>query len=60
MRPIFLKPIIFFTLLFVFCSFNDKNSNFSEPSKSTQEFQGKAMYVSKTTIDLGIWGARMS
>ena len=30
------------------------------PSIDTQEFQGKAYYFSKSRMDLGTWGSRMS
>lgn len=30
------------------------------PSPTLQEFQGEAVYFSKSTMDLGSWGARMS
>ena len=30
------------------------------PSIDTQEFQGKAYYFSKSRMDLGRWGARLS
>jgi len=30
------------------------------PAREVQEFQGKAVYMSKTRMDLGDWGARMS
>ena len=30
------------------------------PQSAIQEFQGKAFYYSKTKMELGAWGARMS
>lgn len=49
MKTILLK---FATVLSVFL--------FSYQPPATQEFQGKAYYFSKTQMDLGRWGARMS
>ena len=34
-------------------------SNFTLETE-TQEFQGQATYISKTRMELGTWGARMS
>ena len=32
----------------------------SLPENTIQDFQGKAYYFSKSSLDLGSWGARMS
>ena len=34
-------------------------NGFTEPNP-TQDFQGKAYYFSKSSLELGTWGARMS
>jgi len=33
---------------------------FTSATLNAQDFQGKAYYFSKTPMDLGAWGARMS
>ena len=48
MRPILLK-LTFLALVFLFSS-----------HAGVQEFQGQAFYISKSTMELGNWGARMS
>lgn len=54
MKSIFLKiSLLVITLLL---SFGEKDSL----DLDVQEFQGKAVYISKATMDLGRWGARMS
>ncbi len=36
------------------------NLNYDDTTTSSQEFQGKAYYMTKSKMDLGNWGARMS
>ena len=47
---------IFTTLFILFFSFFENNNEF----ETAQEFQGKAYYFSKSKMELGAWGARMS
>ena len=56
MKSILLK-ISVFTLAFLtsMLSINDE-----QVTKDVQDFQGKAYYFSKSSMDLGRWGARMS
>ena len=56
MKSIVLKlNVLAFTLLVSFGLYNSETSNISK-----QEFQGKAYYFSKSTMELGAWGARLS
>lgn len=51
----------YFTLTFLFLSLIIKNND--QPNnqpKLSKEFQGKATYISKTKMDLGNWGAKLS
>jgi GLPGLI family protein len=50
MRLFFLKLPLLITLVFLF----------NMPNSETQNFQGKAYYFSKSRMELGTWGARMS
>jgi GLPGLI family protein len=54
MKSIFLK--ISLLVITLFFSMSEKDSVKVE----VQEFQGQAIYISKATMDLGRWGARMS
>ncbi len=47
---------IFTPLFILFFSFFENNNEF----ETAQEFQGKAYYFSKSKMELGAWGARMS
>lgn len=60
MKSIFLKSsfLIFFVLFS--SAFKAKEQTYQHNKIRVQEFQGKAIYVSKSTMDLGRWGARMS
>ena len=54
MKSILLKISVFvFTVLLANTINDDKNI-------SVQEFQGQAVYISKSNMDLGKWGARLS
>lgn len=48
MKPIFCKTSILAILLLITFNING------------QKFQGKAVYMSKSKMELGNWGARMS
>lgn len=50
MKSIFLKFSVFSFLIYLSVM----------PTPEVQEFQGEAVYFSKSTMDLGSWGARMS
>ena len=50
MKTIFSKLSILVVLVFLSV----------KPTPTVQEFQGQAVYFSKSTMDLGSWGARMS
>jgi GLPGLI family protein len=54
MKSIFLKISVLVVAVLV--SFNENAS----VDTAKQEFQGQAVYISKATMDLGRWGARMS
>ncbi len=53
MKTTLLKLCVILPLLFLFISANTVE-------ESTKDFQGKAYYYSKSTMDLGRWGARLS
>ncbi|WP_299128061.1 GLPGLI family protein [uncultured Winogradskyella sp.] len=60
-----MKSIAFnlgFTLLFVLSLFQFSTNDLSKKStvKYSDDFQGQAFYVSKSTMELGRWGARLS
>jgi GLPGLI family protein len=48
-----MKPFIFRSVILMFVLLLSSNTN-------AQDFQGKAYYFSKSTMDLGRWGARLS
>lgn len=54
MKSLLLK----FTIILL--SLGLSNSPTEKENEKTQEFQGKAYYFSKSKMDLGTWGARMS
>ena len=60
MKSFLLKTsfIVFFLCFTNSLEFNI--SNFSFNSGNVQEFQGQAFYVSKSSMELGRWGARLS
>lgn len=60
MKSILLKSSILVISVLFSSSFKDKDLTDSQNEIGVQEFQGKAIYVSKSTMDLGRWGARMS
>ena len=51
MTPYFYKIICFLSIPFIFGSI---------PESETNDFQGQAVYISKSRLELGRWGARMS
>ena len=51
MIPYFYKIICFLSIPFIFGSI---------PESETNDFQGQAVYISKSRLELGRWGARMS
>ncbi|MGI9559882.1 MAG: GLPGLI family protein [Flavobacteriaceae bacterium] len=51
MIPYFYKIICFLSIPFIFGSI---------PESETNDFQGQAVYMSKSRLELGRWGARMS
>lgn len=51
MIPYFFKIICFFSIPFIFGSI---------PETKIEDFQGQAVYMSKSRLELGRWGARMS
>ena len=51
MIPYFYKIICFLSIPFIFGSI---------PESETSDFQGQAVYMSKSRLELGRWGARMS
>lgn len=51
MIPYFYKIICFLSIPFIFGSI---------PESETNDFQGQAFYMSKSRLELGRWGARMS
>ena len=51
MIPYFYKIICFLSIPFIFGSI---------PEIETNDFQGQAVYISKSRLELGRWGARMS
>lgn len=51
MIPYFHKIICFLSIPFIFGSI---------PESETNDFQGQAVYISKSRLELGRWGARMS
>ena len=51
MIPYFYKIICFLSIPFIFVSI---------PESETNDFQGQAVYISKSRLELGRWGARMS
>lgn len=51
MMPYFYKIICFLSIPFIFGSI---------PESETNDFQGQAVYISKSRLELGRWGARMS
>ena len=51
MIPYFFKIICFLSIPFIFGSI---------PESETNDFQGQAVYISKSRLELGRWGARMS
>jgi len=51
MIPCFYKIICFLSIPFIFGSI---------PESETNDFQGQAVYISKSRLELGRWGARMS
>lgn len=60
MKSILLKSSILVISVLFSSSFKDKDLTDPQNKIGIQEFQGKAIYVSKSTMDLGRWGARMS
>ena len=60
MKSILLKSSILVISVLFSSSFKDKDITDPQNEIDIQEFQGKAIYVSKSTMDLGRWGARMS
>jgi len=48
------------TLLFLALSFFSTGPTSEKPKTEAQQFQGKAYYYSKSKMELGDWGARMS
>ncbi|WP_412561668.1 GLPGLI family protein [Winogradskyella sp. MIT101101] len=60
MKSILLKSSILVLSVLFSSSFKDKEITDPQNEIDIQEFQGKAIYVSKSTMDLGRWGARMS
>jgi len=60
MRSLLLKSS-FFIFLFLFANNFDtvELRNFNDDN-TVQEFQGQATYISKSTMELGRWGARLS
>ena len=54
MKSILIKFSILFVLIFTSKDFNSTNQH------KVDEFQGQAYYMSKSTMDLGKWGARLS
>ncbi|SFR36883.1 GLPGLI family protein [Robiginitalea myxolifaciens] len=54
----FLLPVLAFV---VFGNFDTKvQQNKPQPTAIVQDFQGQAIYMSKSSLELGSWGARMS
>ena len=51
MIPYFYKIICFLTIPFIFGSLQETK---------IEDFQGQAFYMSKSRLELGRWGARMS
>ena len=53
--------IVYFTLTFLFLSLILPNNNQPENKLNlSKDFQGKATYISKTKMDLGNWGAKLT
>jgi GLPGLI family protein len=53
--------IVYFTLTFLFLSLILTNNNYPENKLNlSKDFQGKATYISKTKMDLGNWGAKLT
>ena len=60
MKSILLKSSILVISVLFSSSFKDKDLTDSQSEIGVQEFQGKAIYGSKSTMDIGRWGAKMS
>lgn len=57
MKSLFLKLNI---LVFAFLFSNNIGNKNTTANTATQDFQGKAYYISKSSLNLGNWGATMS
>lgn len=55
-----MKAIVFKVSVLAMCLAISSNLFFTKEDKTKDDFQGKAYYFSKSTMDLGRWGARLS
>ena len=55
-----MKTLIIKLSILVLGSLLPSNASIQNPANTVNDFQGQATYISKSTMDLGAWGARLS